>query len=296
MPPAWMPGDWDDNAFRGDAYGNTSFSLEGKLLHSLRQEMQLTTPFTLWAVAHDGLIDERYEPVWVWWTALRSCERGIAMSEDLAGEFGDRSRGQAALSDARQALKAFAASQPPEFTLHFMVQLGKWNETTGNFPLATALWHGAANIDARQVERQVEQLSPKGATVMLGSDRDGNWQLREVQAPTSDIACVSADGQRLYRFSRQSQWFVVFGDAQPGMGGLIDHRAPAAVPAPNMDRAAAAAFSQRNPERRAMVSISFTPGGPGFVAGTRHSVVRAVLRRAVVIDAVDGTTLAERDY
>lgn len=295
-PPSWMPQDWDPNAFRGDAYSSHDFSLQPELVETLRQEMQLTTPFTLWAVAHDTLIDERFEPVWVWWTALRSCTRGIAMNDDLAGEFGDRARGQAALTTAREELKAFAASQPAEITLHFMVQLGKWNDRTGNFPLATAVWHGATNIDAREVARKVEQLSPAGATVSMGSDSDGNWNLREIQAPISDVSCVTSDGQKLYRFSRQSQWYAVFGDAERGMGGLVNYRSHANVPAPHMDREQAAAFSQRNPDRSAMVSLSFMPGEGGFVVGSSQSAVRAVLKKAVVTDAVDGTVLATRTY
>lgn len=294
--PSWMPQDWDPNAFRGDAYSSRDFTLHAELVEQLRQEMQLTTPFTLWAVANDTLIDERFEPVWVWWTALRSCTRGITMNDDLAGEFGDRARGKAALTTAREELKAFAASQPADITLHFMVQLGKWNDSTGNFPLATAVWHGATNIDAREVERHVDRFSPAGATVTMGSDREGNWNLSEVQASISDVSCVTPDGQKLYRFSRQSQWYAIFGDADRGMGGLVNYRSRASVPAPHMDRAQAAAFTQRNPDRKAMVSITFAPGDGGFVVGASRSAVRAVLKKAVVIDALDGTVLATRTY
>lgn len=296
MAPDWMPADWDRNAFRGDAYSpGTGFDLQPELVHDLRQEMQLTAPFTIWAVAHDTLIDERFEPVWVWWTALRSCERGIRMTEDLAGEFGDRARGKAALTTAREELKAYAATQPAEITLHVIANLGKWNEATGNFPLVTAVHHGATSIDAREVEK-LGQISVPGAELQLGSDSRGEWTLRQARASISDVACVSADGQQLYRFSRQSQWYVVFGGAERGMGGLVNYTSAAQVPAPNMTRDAAAAFSQRNPERKVMVSITFGPGEPGFVVGVDHSAVRGVLRKAEVIDAIDGSVLATKTY
>jgi len=294
VAPDWMPRDWDRNAFRGDAYSRQDFSLQPDLVQRLRQEMQLTTPFTLWAVAHDTLIDERFEPVWVWWTALRSCERGIQMSEDLAGEFGDRARGKAALTAAREDLKAFAATQPPDITLHFLAQLGKWNEATGNFPLVTAVHYRATNLDAREVERRIGDWSTNATEVQLGSDAQGRWVLRQMRAPVDDVACVTADGQKLYRFPRQSQWYVVFGEAERGLGGLVNYRQDAQVPAPNMSREQAAAFSQRNPERKVMVSITFGAGEPGFVVGVDHSAVRGVLRRFVVTDALDGSVLAER--
>ena len=43
--------------------------------------------------------------------------------------------------------------QKAEITLHVMANLGTWNEATGNFPLVTAVHHGATTIDAREVEK-----------------------------------------------------------------------------------------------------------------------------------------------
>lgn len=288
MPPAWMPADWDRNAYRGADVGQ-----QPELVHELRQQVLYTAPLTLWAIANDTLIDERFEPVWVWWTALRSCERGIRMSEDLAGEFGDRARGKAALTAAREELKAFAATQPADITLHFTAHLGQWNESTGDFPMQNL--GPATTLDALAVERNTGNISPDGATVQLYTDRNGQF-LTHVQASISDVSCVAPDRKSVYRFSRQSQWFVVFGDVDRGMGGLANYTARAPLPSFGMGREQAAAFVQRNPERKVVVSITFGASGPGFVLGSDHSAVRGQLRRIVVADAIDGSTLAQRTY
>src|SRR3546814_20812292 len=99
--------------------------------------MVAVTPFILWAVANDTLVTEAFEPIWVWYTAIRSCERGIQMSEDLAGEFGDRARGKAALTQARNELKAWAATQPRDMTLYFNAKNGQWNAAECSFQSQT---------------------------------------------------------------------------------------------------------------------------------------------------------------
>ena len=287
-PPDWMPSDWDRNAYRG-----ADANLQPRLIHDLRQELQLTAPFTLWAVAHDRLIDEKFEPVWVWWTALRSCERGIRMSEDLAGEFGDRERGKSALTEAREELRKFAATQPDEITMYFTANLGQWNESTGDFPLTSL--GSAWNIDALEVDRATDPSFKDGAEVQLYTDRGGQY-LTHMRASTSDIACVAQDQKSVYRFPRQSQWFVVFGEAGRGMGGLADYTTRAPLPAFGMTREQAAALAQRNPERKVMVAVKFGAGEPGFVVGSHQSAVRGVLRTIAITDATDGTVLASRTY
>src|SRR3546814_20243429 len=97
--------------------------------------MVAVTPFILWAVANDTLVTEAFEPIWVWYTAIRSCERGIQMSEDLAGEFGDRARGKAALTQARHELKAWAATQPRALNLHLPPKLGQLNPPDDSYHL-----------------------------------------------------------------------------------------------------------------------------------------------------------------
>src|SRR3546814_52289 len=96
MPPSWMPADWDRNV-----HGLGGKPMKADTEREFRQRMVAVTPFILWAVANDTLVTEAFEPIWVWYTAIRSCERGIQMSEDLAGEFGDRARGKAALTQAQ---------------------------------------------------------------------------------------------------------------------------------------------------------------------------------------------------
>src|SRR3546814_3059806 len=95
--------------------------------------MVAVTPFILWAVANDTLVTEAFEPIWVWYTDIRSCERGIQMSEDLAGEFGDRARDKAALTQARHVLQARAATQPRDLTPYFTNKPGQTNAADGSF-------------------------------------------------------------------------------------------------------------------------------------------------------------------
>lgn len=288
-PPSWFPADWDPNAYRGAEPG-----YQPDLVHKLQQELMLTAPFTIWAVAHDTLIDEKFEPVWVWWTALRSCAKGIQMSDDLAGEFGDRDRGKAALTTARNELKAFAASQPAEMTMYFTANLGQWNEKTGNFPLTNI--GRAYNINALEVEKTVESGFADGAEVLLYSDANGQG-ISQLRASTSNVQCVAPDNRTYYKFSRDSQWYVVFGEAERGMGGLVNWKSRPATPSFNMSREQAAAFAQRNPERKVMVSITFGPSQqPGFVVSVDQSGVHGVLKTVTITDALDGSTLATKAY
>ncbi len=287
-PPSWFPSDWDQGAYRG-----AEPNYQPDLIHKLRQELQLTAPFTLWAVAHDTLIDEKFEPVWVWWTALRSCQKGIQMSEDLAGEFGDRERGKAALTTARNELKAWAATQPADMTMYFTANLGQWNEKTGNFPLTNL--GRAYNINALEVEKNVDSLFMDGAEVLLYSDANGQG-ISQLRASTSNVQCVAPDNQTYYTFSRDSQWFVVFGEAERGMGGQINWKSRPQTPSFGMTREQAAALAQRNPERKVMVSVTFGPGGDSFVQSIDHSAIRAALKTVTITDALDGSTLATKTY
>jgi hypothetical protein len=287
-PPSWFPADWDQNAYRGAEPG-----YQPDLIHNLRQELMQTAPFTIWAVAHDTLIDEKFEPVWVWWTALRSCERGIQMSQDLAGEFGDRERGKAALTTARNELKTFAATQPAEITMYFTANLGQWNETTGNFPLTNL--GRAYNINALEVEKVADFAFVDGAEVLLYSDGKGQT-ISQLRASISNVQCVAPDQQTYYKFSRDSQWYVVFGEAERGMGGQINWKSRPPAPSFNMTRDQAAAFAQRNPERKVMVAVTFGPGGDSFVQSIDHSAIRAKLSNVTITDALDNSVLATKAY
>lgn len=288
MPPNWFPADWDPNAYRGAEPG-----YQPELIHNLRQELMLTAPFTIWAVAHDTLIDEKFEPVWVWWTALRSCEKGIQMSEDLAGEFGNRERGKVALTTARNELMAFAATQPAEMTMTFTANLGQWNEKTGNFPLTNL--GRAYNINALEVEKAANFAFVDGAEVLLYSDANGQ-SVSQLRASISNVQCVAADQKTYYTFSRDSQWYVVFGEAERGAGGLINWKSRPSTPSFGMTREQAGAFAQRNPERKVVVSVTFGPGGDSFVQSIDHSAIRAKLSNVTITDALDGATLATQTY
>lgn len=286
VPANWMPEDWDPNVYPG-----AGGPLDAEAVLKFRQNMLATVPFTLWAVSNDTLVTEAFEPIWVWYTAIRSCERGIQMSEDLAGEFGDRARGEAALTQARNALKTWAATQPREMTLHFTANLGQWNEASGAFPLQNT---GKATTlkpkDLARIDRFVD-----GANVQLWTDRTGQ-AINHFQASLAAPQCASADGTKVYKFERMSQWWVVFGDVDRGMGGLANYRSREMLPPIRMTREAAAALAQRNPERKVEVAVMFAPVGSSFVKGTDQSAIRARLRQVTVTDALDGSTLVTAGY
>lgn len=288
MPPNWFPKDWDKGAYRG-AQPDT----QPELRHTLQQELMLTEPFRLWAVANDQGIDEKFEPAWVWWTALRSCERGIQMSEDLGGEFGDRERGKASLTTASNELKAFAAAQPADITMYFTAKLGQWNAQTGNFGLGEL--GRAWNINALEVEKSVDELFPGGTSVQLYTDANGQ-ALSELFAYGTGVQCVAADGGSYYQLGPQRNWKVVFGEIESGMGGLLYQKSRPVLPAVNMTREEAAAFAGRNSERKVMVAVTFGPHSRGLSGTANVSQVWAVLRKAEISDAQDGTVLATRMY
>jgi len=288
MPPAWFPKDWDKGAYRGAEPG-----IAPDLRRRLRQELMLTEPFLLWAAAHDQGIDEKFEPAWVWWTALRSCARGIQMSEDLGGEFGDRERGRASLTVARDELKAFAAAQPADITMYFAAQLGQWNAQTGSFALGGL--GRAYTINALEVEKSVDELFRGGSKVELYADANGQ-ALSGIFAYGTGLQCVAADGGSYYRLGPQRNWQVVFGDVEAGMGGLLYQKSRPILPAVSMTREEAAAFAARNAERKVMVAVTFGPHPRGLPGTANVSQVWAVLRRAEITDALGGAVLATRTY
>lgn len=288
--PSWMPADWDQNVFGGAEYLETQPADD---ILKWRQNMILTVPFTLWAVSNDTLVDERFEPIWVWYAALRSCEKGIQMSEDLGGEFGDRERGKAALTTARTELKAWAATQPAEITLYFTAKLGQWNDKTSAF-----MMQGLSRATTLRT-KDAESVDPffDGATVELWSDgQQGRQAINHFQASLLAPDCVSADKTKVYTFQKQSQWWVVFGDVDRGMGGLANYTSRAFLPKISMTREEAAAFAQRNPERKVEAAVSFVPAGSSFVKGVDQSSIRAKYTKVTIYDALDGSVLATETY
>ncbi len=288
--PSWMPADWDQNVFIGAEHAATQ---PPETIRKWRQDMILTAPFTLWAVAHDTLVDERFEPIWVWYTALRSCEKGIQMSEDLGGEFGDRERGKAALTTARNELTPWAATQPPEITMYFTAKLGQWNDTTGNFMMQEP----SRATTLRTKDAESNDTFFNGANVELWHDfREGRQAINHFQASLASPDCLSKDGSMVYKFQKQSQWWVVFGGAERGMGGLTNYTSRELLPALSMTREAAAAFAQRNPQRKVEVAVTFGPMGESIVRGTDQSAIRAKFKKVTVYDALDGSVLATETY
>lgn len=286
MPPSWMPANWDRTVHVGSGEPQDE---KGRL--NAQQNMLNITPFILWAVANDTLVTEAFEPIWVWYTAIRSCERGIQMSGDLAGEFGNRERGKAALIQARSELKTWARTQPAEMTLYFPAMLGQWNETTGAFPLQSP--GGATTLKPKDIAFVYPYTD--GAIVSLYGDKNGQ-AINYFQASLAAPQCASKDQTKIYKFERMSQWWVVFGDADRGMGGLTNYKTRAMLPPVKMTREQAAALAQRNPERKVVVAVTFVPAGPSFVKGTDQSAIRAKYRQVTVTDALDESVLASQAY
>lgn len=286
MPPSWMPADWDRNVYLGSGE-----PLDAEGVRRARQNMLGTVPFILWAVAHDTLVTEAFEPIWVWYTALRSCERGIQMSDDLAGEFGNRERGKADLTQARNDLKAWAATQPAEMTLYFTANLGQWNEASGAFPLQQL--GSATTLHPKDITYVGPYLD--GATVELWTDRTGQ-AINHFQASLAAPQCATKDKTKVYKFERMSQWWVVFGDVDRGMGGLANYKDHAMLPAIRMTREQAAALAQRNPQRKVVVAVTFAPVGSSFVKGTDQSAIRARYRQVTVSDALNDSVLVSKTY
>jgi len=238
-------------------------------------------------------VDERFEPIWVWYAALRSCEKGIEMSEDLGGEFGNRERGKASLTQARNELKAWAATQPQELTMYFGAELAQWDETTGNFMMQNLTNATTIRLkDALSIDPYFD-----GASVELWSDFKVRRQsINHFQASLAAPDCISKDGKMVYKFQKDSQWWVVFGDVDRGAGGLPLYKSHELLPAINMTRENAAAFAQRNPQRKVEVAVTFTPTGSSFVKGIDQSAIRNKFKQVTIYDALDGSVLASETY
>lgn len=286
VPASWMPADWDR-----EAYSGSGELVDAETILKSRQNMLNTVPFTLWAVANDTRISEAFEPIWVWYTAIRSCAGGIELNDDLAGEFGNRERGKSGLTKSRSDLKAWAATQPRELTLYFTAKLGQWNAASGTFQLQSP---GTATTLKPQDIEAIDP-HPDGANVELWSDRSGQ-AINHFQASLVAPQCVSADKTKLYKFQRQSQWWVVFGEVDRGMGGLANYKSREMLPAIAMTRDDAANFAQRNSERKVVVAVTFAPVGSSFVKGIDQSAIRAKFRHVTITDVADGSTLASKTY
>jgi hypothetical protein len=100
----------------------------------------------------------------------------------------------------------------------------------------------------------------------------------------------------VYKFEKMSQWWVVFGDVDRGMSGQPLYKGRELLPAINMTREAAAAFAQRNPERRVEYAVTFGPVGSSFVKGTDQSAIRAKFKQVTITDALDGSLIATETY
>ena len=286
MPPSWMPADWDRNVFPGN-----DVNLDARNRADFQKTMLNTTPFILWAVAHNASITESYTPVWAWTTGIRSCARGGQMVDDLSGEFGDRNRGVAALVQARKEFAAWAATQPSDITMYFAAQLGTWNQATSSFSLQNL--DLATTFPVAQAERDGTVWD--GASVHLWGDQNGQ-AISDIQATLTAPACMSKDGRTRYRFERQSQWWVTFGDAYIGYGGITSYRKRAFLPPIRMSRDAAAAFAQRNPQRKVEMSVTFVPAGRGFNNGRNQFFTPAKYKKIEIVDAVTRAVLVSQNY
>ena len=286
MPPCWMRADWDRNVYPG-----SGSPLDAQGVSRARQNQLATIPFTLWAVANDTLVTEEFQPIWVWYTAIRSCERGIQMSDDLAAEFGDRQRGKAALTQARSALRAWAATQPREMTLYFPASLGQWDQVSGAFQFQQT--GSATTLKPKDLAFMGPYLD--GARVELWSDRSGQ-AINHFQASLAAPQCPSKDKTKVYKFERMSQWWVVFGDVDRGMGGLANYKRREMLPQISMTRDAANALVQRNPQRKVVVAVTFAPLGSSFVKYTNQSAIRAKFTQVTITDALDESVLVAKSY
>lgn len=287
MPTSWMPADWDANVFPSN-----ESNLDAGNRRNFRQDMLQTTPLPLWAVAnYNGGWAESTALVWTWAAAIRSCDRGGQIVDDLAGEFGDRNRGQAALVQSQKDLKAWAATQPKELTLYFTARLGQWNQATGAFPIQNA--DTATTLRPKLIER--DGYVGAGANVEFWQDENGQ-SINHFQSSLSEPSCISRDGKTLYKFPRMSQWWVVFGDAYIGFGGIRSYRSHEYLPPIRLSREAAAAFVQRNPQRRVEMAVTFVPAGSSFNDGRNQYTVRAKFKKVEVSDTVDGSLLVSKTY
>lgn len=287
MPPSWMPDDWDRNVFPGNAA-----NLDAGNRRNFQQDMLQITPLTLWAVAnYNGAPAESYGLTMIWAAAVRSCERGGQMVDDLSGEFGDRNRGRAAIAQSQKDLKAWAATQPKEMTLYFTAKLGQWNQNTGAFPLQEARM--ATTIRPKLIER--DGFVWNGANIELGNDQNGPT-INHFQSSLTEPACLSRDGRTLYKFPRLSQWWIVFGDAYIGFGGIPAWRSREYMPPVKLSREAAAALAQRNPQRKVEVAVTFVPAGTSYNDGRNQYYVRAKFKKVEVTDALTDAVLVSKTY
>lgn len=287
MPSSWMPADWDQRV-----YLDADPKIDPTNLRNFRQNTLMVTPLPLWAVANynSGWVEGSVN-VFTWTAAIRSCDRGGQIVDDLSGEFGDRNRGQAALAQAQKDFKAWAATQPKDITVYFNAKLGQWNQNNGTFRLQETSM--VTTLPPKQIER--DGFIWHGGNVEFWHDQAGQ-AINHFQSSLAEPSCISRDGLTRYKFPRLSQWWIVFGDAYVGFGGITSYRSRAYLPPIAMSREAAAAFAQRNPQRKVEVAVTILPGGTSFNNGRNQYFVRAKYKQVVVTDALNGAALVSKTY
>jgi hypothetical protein len=275
-PSAWFPSDWDDKtvAQTGTDQDKANFNV----------------PLQLFALGNDDQLDEAFQPAWVWWTALRSCEKGAQLVEDLAGEFGDRARGAASLTAARKDIADWASKQPKQLTISFTANLGSWDAGSGMFPIGSV--GPAMTVDPVKADEAVKGFRIVAGRASVQNSQDGSY-ISNVIAQDTHLQCPGKTEGTLQSINMQLSTQLHFGTpvTQYGQVRFVD---PPKLPELKMDRDAAAAFAESNPERKVVVSVVVEARKPSFANYGSLSVPVALVKAA--IRDSNGRVLAEKDY
>lgn len=248
-------------------------------------------PYLMFMWAKDASMDEKMEPVWVYWQALQSCEKAEALMNDLDSEFGDRAKGEATLKTIMQEFRSWAASQPSDITLKFDAKLGEWDPGKRTFPIDSQALGYVSTLDAATIKAAFPDI---GLTGHLMSTY-GSWA---VYPTILDFWCPSKDGNSLLQYSLANiiTWRLQLGAYEPkrslaGVPGFQNVSWPEIV----MERDVAQAYVTSNPSRD--IQVSFTTGADSARQMHGKHVVNLVadLKSATIKDR-SGKDLATKAY
>jgi hypothetical protein len=285
-PTAWFPPNWDQRASQAGAQATDADRTNAT------QQMYSVVPLQLFILGNDTELDENFQPAWVWWTALRSCEKGVQLVEDLSGEFGDRARGAASLTAAKNELRQYAATQPQEITLRFVAVLGQWDPNTGLFPISSV--DVVSGVDPVKAEEALKGDSLQGGSVSIGNNDEGSF-LNSITMRDYRFNCPGKAENTTQSFSLQINASINFGTPVTQYG-QIRFVEPPKLPPLHMERDAAAAFAQSNAERKVLVTVTTAATRPSYVRYGSQLIIPGSLRKVVITNASNNTVIAQQDY
>ncbi len=287
VPASWWPKDWDKTLVtEGNSFIHET---DAKKVQAMRQRMVSSQGLRLFLLAHTPEYGPEFQPVWVWYSAIKSCTGAQKIIDDLTTEFGDTARAATALQAAHDDFTAWAAGQPKELTISGYAKLGAWMEADESFQYDSGFTMWMTDPD------QAAFTQNYGIGVYTYTPQNAPSQLASINVPFQNVWCPSEDGKSAVEYNPGVQWDLKFGELHPVAvsgpnPGFVNYPE---LPLVKMTRDEARQFAETQPDRLVKMSITFTASDKRW--RNSPSTVHGLLK-TIKVTSVDGKPLAEKAY